>query len=592
MPNNMITANTNSITANTGTFGTLVYSPSIIDIMAQVDTSKKTAEANQLVRPAEPPRSTWVNPYRHVFTLRNWYEYDRDMHRRKVYNVYNTHYDGQEMVERADDLVRAICNVAQSLDFYDAYGRMRERDQHITPEDARMHRWFLREINYHKMHRAVLEAIKVCPPRDLHALVLEWPHQANTDPSRIAYTRSEDHGRADRQTLTSVGKYLRQHFPTMTDSQLRDIVMRHGAHTFALWDTTHDIIKSVQHGPQSCMKWSDYDAGEDWENHPYNVYDPALGWRAAVRLDGSKQIVGRCLVNISGDSAYDYDKVFVRSYAHREVGYSHSDEALEVWLRDHGFVKVDDWNGCRMRYIPTRYNFLAPYLDGDNKRVDVDETTKTVYVTNDGRYTLESTEGRPCNCGAHCPDCDEYYDSEDMVTVGYHNENEVCRHCVQNSYRYVLGRGRTHYYLHEDDAVFSEYTDEWYDREYLRTNGMVELDNGDICPEDEVVYLASRDIWVHSNDEVARYCDRENEYEHEDDCVELADGTWTHKDNAWECEASGDWYHDDDADEQVELCDMRSQYAMVVHADKLEEYYDVDLDDVADACDNLTTETN
>jgi len=36
-----------------------------------------------------------------------------------------------------------------------------------------------------------------------------------------------------------------------------------------------------------------------------------------------------------------------------------------------------------------------------------------------------------------------------------------------------------------------------------------------------------------------------------DDCVELADGSMCHSDDAWMCEATGNYYSDSDTDERV-----------------------------------------
>jgi hypothetical protein len=88
-----------------------------------------------------------------------------------------------------------------------------------NPDNYRI--WFHREKRSAPMHPAIREAVYQAPPADWHLLVLEWPHGSDSDPSRIAYTRSDAHGEADRQTVTSVGKYLARHFPTMPDHDLR-----------------------------------------------------------------------------------------------------------------------------------------------------------------------------------------------------------------------------------------------------------------------------------------------------------------------------------------------------------------------------------
>ena len=88
--------------------------------------------------------------------------------------------------------------------------------------------WFVRENRAAPMHPAIKQAVLQAPPADWHLLVLEWPHAADSDPSRIAYTRSDAHGYADRQTVTSVGKYIARHFPALADHHIRDIAMQIG----------------------------------------------------------------------------------------------------------------------------------------------------------------------------------------------------------------------------------------------------------------------------------------------------------------------------------------------------------------------------
>ena len=583
MPNSTNTSNNlfnasiyTGTTATTLTYSTTArYSVSIADMLRYRETELQPAQT-----PAQPPASTWVNPYANARRLHNWQEYDRDGNRRIDYTRQS--YDGYAMQERIVDIMRAIRRVSMQSGYYDTFDHAQYGMEHITREDAKQHTWFRREADNHKLHKAVLEAIKVKPPKDLHDLVLQWPHQSLNDPARIAYTRSSEHGHADRQTLTSVGKYLRAHFPSLTDTELRDIVMRFGEHKFAFWDTVEGIIRAVQDGPKSCMQW--HISQDEWDRHPYNVYDPKYGWRVEVRLDGTGRILGRCLVNISGDGKAE--KIFVRSYAHKEGGYSHSDEALEVWLRDQGFVKADDWQGCKLAKITNYYKpFMAPYLDGCNKNVD--DGGNHLLVDSDGHYLCESTEGYPSDCGHECEDCGAHVGDDDIVAVGPYEDRNVCRHCIENDYYWVLGHRRCHYYLHCDSAVHSSYTDEWYDRDYLSTNDMVELEDGEICPQDEAVHLESRDEWRHQDDEDVVYCERDGVYEHIDDTVELHDGERTHEDTAWQCDASGDWYHNDDSDEQVEICDLASCSHYVVHEDNLKEYYEVDLDDVADSCEEI-----
>lgn len=404
-----------------------------------------------------------------------------------------------------------------------------------NPDNYRI--WFDRERRSAPMHPAIKQAVLLAPPLNWHLLVLEWPHAADLDPSRIAYTRSDAHGEADRQTVTSVGRYLTRHFPTMRDHEIRDIVMRHGAHHFELWDTVDKIVRSVQEGPHSCMRWPD---NRPDDTHPYEAYHPQYGWRAAVRIDGNGIITARCLVNVE-------NMTFVRSYTRKDGEYSHSDEAIEVWLRDQGYTKDCSWEGLKLKRITTgRHSddFWAPYIDGDCKHVE--DCGDYLEISSDGDYECDRTDGHASGSSrCTCSDCGERHHEDDMHSVGYHCDEQVGSCCI-DSYTFVLGRGGCEYYIPENDAIYVESQDQHYDPEYLERNGIVELDNGDYEHRDDAVYLEQRQIWVHQDDECWVHCNDSCTDEHLDDCVQLANGDWALEENAWQCEHDEEWYLSDD----------------------------------------------
>ena len=417
--------------------------------------------------------------------------------------------------------------------------------------------WFKREAESAPMHPAIKQAVMLASPANWHLLVLEHPHASDNDPSRVAYTRSDEHGYADRQTVTSVGKYLTRHFPTLRDHQIRDIVMRHGASRFEMWDTTEQIVNSVQDGPHSCMRWEDCD---DSDTHPYEVYAPEYGWRAAVRIDGNGIITARCLVNVE-------DMTFVRSYTRKDGEYSHSDEAIEVWLRDQGFQKTCDWGQLKLKRITTgRYSgdFWAPYLDGGCKHVE--DCGTHLLISSDGNYECDRTDGHAsessrCTCG----DCGERVGEDDLISIGYHGDDQVGNCCI-DSYTYVLGRNGNEYYIPESEAVYVESQDRHYDPEYLERNDIVELDCGDYAHRDDAVYLEARDIWVASDDDCWVHCHSSCSTEHVDDCVQLESGDWALEEDAWQCEHTHEWY----------LCDevtaFDTECGKSVHPDHADEY--------------------
>jgi hypothetical protein len=63
------------------------------------------------------------------------------------------------------------------------------------------------------------------------------------------------------------------------------------------------------------------------------------------------------------------------------------------------------------------------------------------------------------------------------------------------------------------------------------------------------------------------YDDYNGQYELRDDCVDLADGSICHRDDAWQCEHSKEWYSDADDNDKFE-----TPCGKTVHSDHADEY--------------------
>jgi hypothetical protein len=192
---------------------------------------------------------------------------------------------------------------------------------------------------------------------------------------------------------------------------------------------------------------------------------------------------------------------------------------------------------------------------------------------------FDCTNGSHNRCGGReCDDCGNDHDEDETTYVGRHEDHGVCPSCIED-YTLVYGRRGNQYYLHDNNSVFSDSTQEYYDPEYLGDNNMVELHNGDIIDLDEAVYLESRGEYWHCNDDEVVFCQHDDKYEHIEDAVELADDTFADPDNTWECHVSGDTYHDV-AHKHVRVmlsllqpyADCESDYVSI-HVDHIEHFY-------------------
>jgi hypothetical protein len=394
--------------------------------------------------------------------------------------------------------------------------------------------WFNREARQAPMHKFIIKAIEMFRPDDWQKLLLQWPHMADSamdDYTKLAYTRDEKAGIADRQVITSLGKYLRAHFSLLPDDAIRDIVALAQANQakIKIVRTTAEMIYHLHKGPGSCMQWEDESGikGEDGDrHHPYEAYAPELGWAMAVRIEGD-DTVGRALVNEAGDK-----KTYVRSYKKTE-GYSHADEQLEAWLQEQGYSKESDWEDCYLKIIPARNDcgFVAPYLDGDYKGVVRANDKLRIVDDDEGEFKCDNTDGSADECNyEECINCGDRVSSGDGYWAGPWEEDLICSVCCDHSFTYVTGRNRRQYHIHEDNAVYVESTGEHYHDEYLDTNEIVILRNGDAEHLDNTVVVDGD--YYHVDDERVVRCVDDDEYH-------LKRDVYHHED-------SGEYYADED----------------------------------------------
>jgi hypothetical protein len=428
-----------------------------------------------------------------------------------------------------------------------------EAARRILFTTRRWHRREQAETDY-EYHAAVRAAIAVCRPADWHLLLLEWPHIADDDKRQIAYTRDERKGEDDRQTMTSVGKYLKRHFPTMSDHVLRDIVALHTPHNvaFKFLRTTPEMCSAVDIGPYSCMcarysggspdRWT-HPQSITYGHHPYEVYDHELGWHMAIAMEGN-EVTGRALC---------MDKMYVRTYKACGEHGSTTDERLDAWLIDQGYRKKGSWElDTLFKHIPIpRRYFVAPYIDGNQYHVVIDGAHLRLVDSHDldngdNYYECRNTSGTPtqetCNTGtSQCEDCDEWIEDDDVCSVGVAEDRCVCENCRENNYTWAYSyRGRERY-IPSDNVIYV--SDNYYDMDYLSENSIVELHDGDYAHTDDAVYIERLDQYHLVDD--CTHCEHSNEYELSDDCVQLHDGEYAHEDDCWECEHSNEWYLDD-----------------------------------------------
>jgi hypothetical protein len=380
------------------------------------------------------------------------------------------------------------------------------------------------------------------------AVLVEHPHVAETDETRLAYTRNPKDGEDflinghKRQTLTSVTKYLRRHYPDLKDHEIFSLSQQ--SDEFKFLTDIKEIIHAVETGPSSCMKskstacqhewkmtgqypvmlaWLRDPTNEepDWDLHPYSVYDYP-DWSLAIHkgpspVDGSYQIVGRALV---------YKDTFVRSFYQNKdpAGYSQADTALESWLQEQGIEKQSAWDdGTPLRYIETDDGPLLPYIDGNNCHVEVcDDKLRVRESDSVGFYKADNVNGTgdevegEVACCSHCGD--SIYENDDFSLVRGDCDSYICNSCI-DEYTWVR-------------ASACDRIARWY------------------VPDDEVVWVDGVAWDVHNlSDDIVHL--ESGDYTFEHNAVEI-DGEWYLPEDSRVCEIEGEWYLKEDCWQDVD----------------------------------------
>lgn len=370
----------------------------------------------------------------------------------------------------------------------------------------------------------VVERMLAHEPANVMALAHEWPHISETDVTRLAYTRSPADGAADRQLITSIGKYLARHWPNVSDHLRRDAQALFTPDNMVLVHTIPEIIEGIELGPHSCMcsasgsiqfgpdenqkmvEWMSDKSNEEpnWDLHPYYSYDPTLGWHMALRRDSTGKIQGRAMC---------FKKDFVRTYRRGDNAdqYSHTDEVLAAWLMEQGYKHIKSWvKGtplrCRTDIPGWTGTPQCPYIDGEVQRIRETDDENIFVVDASGKWDAGCTGGFADSdgCGddddddesyVECACCGNDRHESRMNRVGRNEDVRVCDNCLQDNYVEVRaaphnGRlgGFDHYFLHGDDAVPVENCDFQVDPDHL-PHGIVETETGEYAVTDDTVCI-------------------------------------------------------------------------------------------------------
>ena len=388
---------------------------------------------------------------------------------------------------------------------------------------SRSRKWYMREYlridttpqNYNNdlgIHPVVYQALLTHQPTSWHQVMLELPHIA-TDGVRVAYTRDDSHGEQDRQTVTSVGKYIKRHWSYLRDDVIRDLVALYSPSNYEykiLDESTDQFISYLKRSAESCMN------KDSFTIHPYHVYCPSLGWKFAVRLDENGDVLGRALVN---------DGEFVRSYS-KNRGWG-ADVELEAWLLSERYRRGDSWEGKTLKLIQHGKNYVAPYIDGCIRTGDVKLLSNVIRICENGDYELDNVSGFAREIEAcECADCEDHFDEDDLVTT--YDGNRICEDCAGNNY---VWSNYSENFVHNDNSVYVEANNGYLHEDDVGNAGYIYIEScGEYVHQDNCIYCESNNEWYHEDD-IDKYNivmvedgSHENEYWFKDDTVTTRDG--------------------------------------------------------------------
>jgi hypothetical protein len=297
---------------------------------------------------------------------------------------------------------------------------------------------------------------------------LHYPYPSERDKCKIAFTQSEEYGRADRQTVMRPGAYLTRYFSdVLTAEQIQEYALA-WANTFSPreleYARTADQIEYVYvNGPSSCMSHGpdSFDSGI----HPCRVYAGPDLELAYIRNDAG-EITGRAIL-------WPDKKVYSGMYG----DYERMRDALER----EGY-NTGDLLGARIQRIPHGNTFIGPYIDCAGYVDDAGD----YLIIGGGGYNARNTNGLFGYVNTCCR-CDDPVDEDELHHDPYDGD-PYCVDCYDETYTWCVDCEEA---VSRSEAV-EDQDGEWRCQQH-QNEGYTDCDHwGEETPGDEI-YTAPDD---------------------------------------------------------------------------------------------------
>lgn len=328
--------------------------------------------------------------------------------------------------------------------------------------------------------KALPEAWDLAPIND------HFAHLSARDPSKIAYTESEELGTIDRVTVTTPGRYLTKFYPEVDDDHRRRLIAAvdpAGEIFYAF--KPEEIAEIYKNGPKSCMDARHNFSGMDphWPTDPYGAGDLAIAY--TKNADG--RIQSRCL-------CWPAMKLFGRCYG--------DIQRMEAAMKAERYT--DAYNGsaqfpsgAKLLKIPHPAKdgfFVMPYFDNIERVILVDDH----FETHDG-LLKDVPLGTPyIVCGGssgysdlyqYCPKTRQGHPQKDFQFV--HGPNQQWSRSAIDSYAFTC-RGSGKVWSNDYRVLMAG---GWYwSKEHFDANGERCTFTGKNYPKDEMVQKGERRI--------------------------------------------------------------------------------------------------
>ena len=362
-------------------------------------------------------------------------------------------------------------------------------------------------------------------------------HVSKLDSSKIAYTRDDEAGSADRQTQTTVGRYLTANHPDLDNELIKYINALHQQEyqpisvLFATGDKITEIYKACHEtGVASCMtKPNHY---YESSCHPTLVYSAGDLALAYIR-DADDSIKARALV-------WQDKKIYARLYGDYE--------SLRSGLQTLGYTSDGSFHGAKIKRIECENHtgrLVLPYLDGLQSVSVCDD--EWLMIDRYGDIEANTTDGLQRDpVYTTCDRCeDDIETAEETVTVYMrrYSAETWCQHCADNDSFYCHGiNERVHNDRHV--AVDGESYSSWY-----------AMDEANYCQHTEEYTFSDMNTVYVTATQTEQWCDG------------------AVSDDAFTCRVSGEYYDnemmitDDWTDEPRAVCnepDDQPEPAMII----------------------------